>query len=113
MAAPAEELPILPANFFHSQEATHWSWERDFTDVLEIGKGKVRRLGRRVQQRSGPATWVHTLEQDRLCARCPGAVQVCSASEVAPTRRAAPMHGALSLRASPHCLPHFCRCRTP
>lgn len=43
MAAPmplAEDLPVLPSSFFHSEEATHWSWERDFHDVQEIGKGK-------------------------------------------------------------------------
>lgn len=41
----AEDLPVLPSSFFHSEEATHWSWERDFHDVQEIGKGKVRQGG--------------------------------------------------------------------
>lgn len=45
LAPPAEDLPVLPSNFFHSDEVTHWSWEHDFTDVQEIGKGKVRQGG--------------------------------------------------------------------
>ncbi|KAL4449408.1 hypothetical protein ABPG77_007052 [Micractinium sp. CCAP 211/92] len=40
LAPPAEDLPVLPSNFFHSDDVIHWSWEHDFTDVQEIGKGK-------------------------------------------------------------------------
>ncbi|PSC75138.1 exostosin-like glycosyltransferase [Micractinium conductrix] len=39
-AAAAEQGQARPAPARRKQEATHWSWERDFTDVLEIGKGK-------------------------------------------------------------------------
>lgn len=38
-----DDLPVLPSNFFNDPAQTgNWSWEADFKDVVEIGKGKVR-----------------------------------------------------------------------
>ena len=32
------ELPVLPSNFFNEQT---WSFQADFYDLVEIGKGKA------------------------------------------------------------------------
>lgn len=38
-----DDQPVLPANYFNNPALSgNWSWEADFTDVMEIGKGKVR-----------------------------------------------------------------------
>lgn len=40
-----DDLPVLPSNFFNDPSLTgHWNFQNDFQDVMEIGKGKVRRL---------------------------------------------------------------------
>lgn len=50
MAAYDDDQPVLPGNFFHdAAQSGQWNWEADFTDAVEIGKGKVRagRAGQR------------------------------------------------------------------
>jgi hypothetical protein len=45
VAAPAaaDDLPVLPSNFFNDPRYTgYWNFHNDFTEVREIGKGKVR-----------------------------------------------------------------------
>ncbi|KAI3429522.1 hypothetical protein D9Q98_005611 [Chlorella vulgaris] len=59
VAAPAaaDDLPVLPSNFFNDPRYTgYWNFHNDFTEVREIGKGKdtlifaamCPKLGRRV-----------------------------------------------------------------
>lgn len=56
--AAQDDLPVLPSNFFNDPAQTgHWSWEADFQNVVEIGKGKVRKR-RLVAVAAGKLIWV-------------------------------------------------------